>query len=219
MSKKKKTYPSEQNTPEPQPEAEETGAPVSESPEEKTAGGDADDKEEKSPGNTAGKDAGKPEENAEPEEASDNGAAAGKDKPDERILAQVKCNVGPTGNAITFSVKDGQVEWLNETSKTADEVLGNVYTGKGRPDTQLQAAKDLAERMKAVIPGTLSSTGMDMAYAQISIFHDDLSITYIVPSDETAASVIAEGFEDRAAYKCSGILPRQNINLLPDSAP
>ena len=83
MNKKKKTYPSEQNTPEPQPEAEETGAPVSESPEEKTAGGDADDKEEKSPGNTAGKDAGKPEENAEPEEASDNGAAAGKDKPDK----------------------------------------------------------------------------------------------------------------------------------------
>ena len=70
-------------------------------------------------------------------------ARAGKDHPDERILAQVKCNVGPTGNAITFSVKDGQVEWLNETSKTADEVLGNVYTGKGRPDTQLQAAKDL----------------------------------------------------------------------------
>lgn len=62
------------------------------------------------------------------------------------------------------------------------------------------AAKDLAERMKAVIPGTLSSTGMDMAYAQISIFHDDLSITYIVPSDETAASVIAEGFEDRAVF-------------------
>ena len=67
---------------------------------------------------------------------------SGKDAPDERILAQVKCNVGPTGNAVTFSVSDGKVEWLNDDPKTADEVLGNVFAEMGRPDTQMQAAKD-----------------------------------------------------------------------------
>ena len=67
---------------------------------------------------------------------------SGKDRPDERILAQVKCNVGPTGHAVTFSVGDGKVEWLNDDPKTADEVLGNVFAEMGRPDTQMQAAKD-----------------------------------------------------------------------------
>ena len=66
----------------------------------------------------------------------------GKEAPDERILAQVKCNVGPTGYAYVFSVSDGEVKWLREDSKTADEVLGNVFSEMGRPDTQLQAAKD-----------------------------------------------------------------------------
>lgn len=65
-----------------------------------------------------------------------------KDRPDERILAQVKCNVGPTGNAIVFSVGNGSITWLEETAKTADEVLGNVFSGPGRPDTQTQQGKD-----------------------------------------------------------------------------
>mgnify|MGYP005966922295 CR=1 FL=1 len=66
-----------------------------------------------------------------------------KDRPDERILAQVKSNLAPTGNAIVFSVSDGKVEWLEETAKTADEVLGNVFAAVGRPDTQMQQAKDI----------------------------------------------------------------------------
>ena len=69
-------------------------------------------------------------------------ARVGKEASDERILAQVKCNVGPTGHAYIFSVSNGEVEWLREDSKTADEVLGNVFSEAGRPDTQLQAAKD-----------------------------------------------------------------------------
>ena len=62
--------------------------------------------------------------------------------PDERILAQVKCNIGPTGNAIVFSIGNGRVKWMEETSRTADEVLGNAFSNIGRPDTQMQQAKD-----------------------------------------------------------------------------
>ena len=50
-----------------------------------------------------------------------------KDRPDERILAQVKSNLAPTGNAILFSVDESGVKWLEETARTADEVLGNVF--------------------------------------------------------------------------------------------
>ena len=62
------------------------------------------------------------------------------------------------------------------------------------------AAKDLCERMNKVLPGTLSSTGMDMAFAQISIFHDDISITYLIPSDDAAKAVLEEAFGEKATY-------------------
>ena len=63
-----------------------------------------------------------------------------------------------------------------------------------------ETALALAERMKAVIPSTMSSTGMDMAFAQISIFHDDISVTYLVPSDEAAAEVLDAAFGDTAVF-------------------
>ncbi len=62
------------------------------------------------------------------------------------------------------------------------------------------AAADLAERMKAVLPSSLVTTGMDMAFVQINIFHDDLSLTYIVPSGEQAAAVIEAAFGDLAVF-------------------
>ena len=79
-------------------------------------------------------------------------ARTDREHPDERILAQVKCNVGPTGNAIIFSVGEGAVQWLEETSKTADEVLGNAFANLGRPDTQMQQAKDALLQILATGP-------------------------------------------------------------------
>lgn len=64
-----------------------------------------------------------------------------KERPDERILAQVKSNLAPTGHAIIFSVGEDGIEWIEETAKTADEVLGNVFACVGRPDEQMQLAK------------------------------------------------------------------------------
>lgn len=69
-------------------------------------------------------------------------ARTDKDRPDERILAQVKSNLAPTGNAILFTVDEGGIEWREETARTADEVLGNVFAVAGRPDEQMQRAKE-----------------------------------------------------------------------------
>jgi manganese-dependent inorganic pyrophosphatase len=41
---------------------------------------------------------------------------------------------------------------------------------------------------------------MDMAFAQISIFHDDISITYLIPSDDAAKAVLEEAFGEKATY-------------------
>lgn len=67
-----------------------------------------------------------------------------KNRPNDRILVMQKNNLAPTGKAIVFSIEDGKVIWLEEIEKTADEIL-DVYenTNLGRPDIQMQKAKEL----------------------------------------------------------------------------
>lgn len=68
----------------------------------------------------------------------------------------------------------------------------NVYDEDG--------AKDMVERMAKVLPDADKSTGMDLLMAQISIFHDGISITYLVPADEDTADIIKRAFGDTATY-------------------
>ena len=63
-----------------------------------------------------------------------------------------------------------------------------------------ETAKDLAARMKKVFPEALKSKGMDMGFALISIFHDDISISYVVPSDEAAKEVLDTAYGDVGVY-------------------
>ena len=57
-------------------------------------------------------------------------------------------------------------------------------------------AEDLAKRMKVLLPELTAERGVEMSFAQISIFHDDISICYIVPSDEKAGEVLEAAFPD-----------------------
>ena len=62
------------------------------------------------------------------------------------------------------------------------------------------SATALVERMTNVFPSVRTKTGMDMSFAQISIFHDDISITYLVPSNKAAAEVLETAFGEQAIY-------------------
>ncbi|MGN0404181.1 MAG: DHH family phosphoesterase [Bariatricus sp.] len=64
-----------------------------------------------------------------------------------------------------------------------------------------ESAKDLAERMLAVFPSALESTGMDMAFAQINVLHDDISFTCLIPSDDVADEVLENAFSDTAVHE------------------
>lgn len=64
-----------------------------------------------------------------------------------------------------------------------------------------KSAKDLAERMLEVFPSALSSTGMDMAFAQINVFHDDVSFSCLIPSDDVADEVLEAAFHDTAVHE------------------
>ncbi len=62
------------------------------------------------------------------------------------------------------------------------------------------SARDLAERMTNVLSSVDVSTGMAMSFAKIGISHDDISVTYLVPSNEAAAEVLETAFGDEAVY-------------------
>lgn len=63
-----------------------------------------------------------------------------------------------------------------------------------------ESAKSLVERMKATMSSVLPSTGKDMAFVMISILHDDISVTYIVPSDDAANEILKFTFGDNTEF-------------------
>ena len=68
----------------------------------------------------------------------------------------------------------------------------NVYDEDG--------SKDMAERMRRVFASPGLSSGMDLYIAEITIFHDGISVTRLVPSNEVADGVLRAAFGDEAAY-------------------
>ena len=95
---------------------------------------------------------------------------------------------GKTDEQIFFS---DYKEYENNGTKYGIGCI-NVYDEEG--------ARDMAERMKEQLPIAVKSTGMDMQFAQISIFHDDISISYLVPSDDAAYEIIETAFGDKAVF-------------------
>lgn len=73
-------------------------------------------------------------------------ARTDKDRPDERIMAVQKSNLAATGNAIVFNISNGEIEWVEETARTADEIL-NATSSPGRPNEQITKAKKILSEM------------------------------------------------------------------------
>ena len=73
-------------------------------------------------------------------------------------------------------------------------------------------AKQMAERMKNVLSDLLPSIGMEIVIAQISVFHDDLSITYMVPANETSAEVLNTAFEGKVDFDGTSYVLKPGIS-------
>ena len=64
-----------------------------------------------------------------------------------------------------------------------------------------EPAADLVRRMKDLYSTNINANGAEMLFSQISIFHDGISIVYLVPNSAEAAAVIEKAFKDDATYK------------------
>ena len=73
-------------------------------------------------------------------------------------------------------------------------------------------ARNMSERMKKIIPSASVSAGMDMTFAQINIFHDGVSVTYLVPSGEKAAKILESAFGDKAAFDGTAYVLKPGIS-------
>ena len=60
--------------------------------------------------------------------------------------------------------------------------------------------------MQDVFPSVLASTSMDMAFAQINVFHDDVSFSCLIPSDDAAAEVLEAALHDVAVPAIANVL-------------
>ena len=54
--------------------------------------------------------------------------------------------------------------------------------------------------MKKVMPEAMKKKGMDMAFAAISILHDDLSVTYTLAADAASDEVLKLAIGDKAEF-------------------
>lgn len=83
-------------------------------------------------------------------------ARTGKSDDDPRALASVKSNLAKNAKTILFRFDDnGRIEFLEESDKTADELVGNSFgDGAGRPDTQIEKAKEIILSMLKEGPRT-----------------------------------------------------------------
>ena len=82
-----------------------------------------------------------------------------------------------------------------------------------------ETAADFVKRMNKTIPPTVGPSGMDMAFAQISILHDDISVSYIVPANDASRDVIDAAFGDKAVYDGSAFRIEPGISRKRDLVP
>lgn len=80
----------------------------------------------------------------------------------------------------------------------------NVYDEDG--------ARDLSRRMAAIISDMAAAHGADLAYAHVSIYHDDISVNYLVASDEAAAEVLKEAFPDQLEFDGTAYILRPGVS-------
>ena len=63
-----------------------------------------------------------------------------------------------------------------------------------------KTAKNLSERMKKVMADNVEQADRKLLFAQVSIYHDDISVVYLVPVDQEAEKVVELAFEDHPAF-------------------
>ena len=74
-----------------------------------------------------------------------------------------------------------------------------------------EIAKDLAERMKEVLPKCLANSDVDLMYASVGIRENGEKIDRIVPADERSRQMIEDAFPDYDEYDGTSFVFRKGL--------
>lgn len=98
-------------------------------------------------------------------------------------------------------------EFLSHEGMTDEEIFFSDYKEYEAGGTKFsigcincydeEEVKELAERMSEIMPEALKETGMDMAFAQVSVINDELNVCYLVYAGDGAKEAVTEALDDR----------------------
>ena len=82
-----------------------------------------------------------------------------------------------------------------------------------------EAAGDLAKRMRQVMPGMLAASGMDTGFAMVSVYHDGISISWLVPADEAAVEILETAYGEKASFDGTAYVLNPGVSRKRDFVP
>ena len=111
---------------------------------------------------------------------------------------------------------------ISYEGKTDEEIFFSDYKeyrgggktfGIGCVDAYDEAdAREMAERMKKVFPSILPSAEADYLIAQISVFHDDLSMNYFVAADPASAELMEAALDGKAVFDGTSFVLKPGVS-------
>ena len=82
-----------------------------------------------------------------------------------------------------------------------------------------KSAEELSLRMKEVMPDIFKARGIQIGLSQVGILHDGISVTYLVPSDDTSKKLISSAFKYRGVYDGNAFVFRPGMSRKKDLVP
>ena len=76
----------------------------------------------------------------------------------------------------------------------------------------VKEAPEMIKRMRAIMPDVLSETGAAFGYVKITIFHDNINVNYIVPSDDVAAELLDIGLGEQGTWEDGTLVLNHGIS-------
>ena len=138
-------------------------------------------------------------------------SAAGVDDTDAFFANQYKASISYEGKTDAEIFNSDVKTYESGGHRYAIGVI-NVYTE--------EEAKDMASRMKAVMPEQIQALGVEYGFAQVSVFHDDISLCYLVPANDASSEVLKAAYGDTATFDGTSYVITPGISrktkLVPD---
>jgi RecA-family ATPase len=90
------------------------------------------------------------------------------DRPEIRVLAQIKNNLAPEGNTVAFQMTDGKFNWFGEYEISVEELLGG-YTSSSKSQQAVNLLKSMLTSLESVPANEIFEKGKQLGISKRTI--------------------------------------------------